>query len=366
MIEEILLLEDFSLPTLTFSEFREIKESYHNLLRSDKEEKLAHAQEVYDLLGKSYASQGGIKGNGFNSPEDMVHIPMWKLAKQDGKVKAAVLYKDDGEHGRKLVAAGTDGSISGKRKVADILTSELKKTRSFMEVSGNALKAMKHLTDITPYVHKYETAEKFHASRGDSISKPSDEDKEVVLHPEFKDNFYVRKIGGEPHTKLMVGFYGNKIHESFTPRTKEDEIINGKDSALSQEKQKFDSGKWEFDPQIHGPSQAKDRRPNWSSDDWNELLDRSHQALTKPAMQVVSKGKQRISITPDKPVVVYSLKKQQGVLLHMEPKIPMTVKGGGRTRLGTILPPGKSFADSGTQRIVIENVETEVQVIIIE
>lgn len=53
---------------ITFSEF--LNESYVNLFKPD--EKKVYADEVYALLQNSYKKVGGLKGSGFNSPDDMV------------------------------------------------------------------------------------------------------------------------------------------------------------------------------------------------------------------------------------------------------------------------------------------------------
>ena len=111
-----------------------ITERYVNLIHDDKR-KDQYKDEVFDLLQKSYANIGGIKGSGLESPENMKSIPFWKLAIKNGKVVAVVLYKD--KNGRKAVATGNDGTITGKRAIQDIVANE--PNRSYAEKSKAAL-----------------------------------------------------------------------------------------------------------------------------------------------------------------------------------------------------------------------------------
>jgi hypothetical protein len=162
-------------------------------------------------IQSSYAKIGGIHGSGFESKEDMIrNMPFWKIAKRGGEVVAVAIYKDKG--GRKRVAAGTDGSKEGKEAFADIASSDLDQKRSYSELSGPSLGFVKkrYKGDITKHLIKPQDAE---AILGLSLQYPvSDTDPEVAAHPELADYFYIRDIGGEPHTKLMLGTPGNKIY----------------------------------------------------------------------------------------------------------------------------------------------------------
>jgi uncharacterized glyoxalase superfamily protein PhnB len=83
---------------------------------------------------KAYESQGGIKGSGFGSVEDMdKHIPMIKFNRQNGKINAAAYYKD--KNGRKMVAMATDQTEEGKNAMAKIMKAEFEKNRSHFELS---------------------------------------------------------------------------------------------------------------------------------------------------------------------------------------------------------------------------------------
>lgn len=351
---EELLLEDLSIPIPTFSEFRKMNESFHNFMPSDANKKTAHSVEVFSLIKKAYASQGGIQGSGFKTPDDMVkNIPMWKLSKKDGKVNAVALYKD--KNGRKRVATSTDGSPEGKKAAGEIVTGDLRKQRAHMEVSGKSLSFLKKLMPIKDHLHSYESAEKFHASQGDTISRPAEDDPEVVRHPELKNHMYVRNIGGENHTKVMIGTMGKTITEAKEEAlTKEQEIENGTKSALKPKIHSF--GNWNMDPQIHGPSQAYVRRPDMTSDHWQDMLQRSHEALTNPTTHLGKPAK-----VTSGAVLVYSKKHQQGVILRIDAKNKDSLKQGGNTRIETVLPKKHSLAQTGTQRIVIEGVEYSLE-----
>ena len=192
---------------LTFKEY--LEERFINLLPQHEKEKQDHSKHVYDMLTKSYADQGGIQGSGFESPESMVKkIPMWKLHRSDGKIRAAALYKD--KTGRKRVAIATDGSDEGKKAAAQIMVDDLRQGRSYGETSGKSLSFLKkHAGEhLKKHVKTYDEATKI---SGDELRRPPENDPDVLRHPEYKDHFYQRKIGDEWHTKLMVGTHGKDI-----------------------------------------------------------------------------------------------------------------------------------------------------------
>lgn len=188
-----------------------LEERWVNLIGNhpDREK---HAQHVYDLVQHAYKDQGGIHGSGFSSPEDMKkNLPMWKLSKNsEGKVTAAALYKD--KSGRKRVAIATDGSEHGKQAAARIMTDDIKRNRSYSEQSGKSLSFLKK---NLPAGHLQKVAlthdEVKKISPGDEITKPPADDPEILRHPELKNHFYQRKIGGTLHTKIMLGTPGKTI-----------------------------------------------------------------------------------------------------------------------------------------------------------
>lgn len=195
---------------------RYLEERYINLIHDDPE-KDKYKHEVHAMLHKSYEKAGGLHGSGFESPDAMKKIPMWKLKKKDGKIVSAVFYKD--KDGRKAVAAASDGSEHGKAGVADIMKNDLARNRSYGEKSKASLSFLKkHMgaNEIKKHVVPYHQVKK-HLDPDDEIRRPPADDPEVQRHPEFKNHFYQRKIGATGdaawHTKLMLGHPGKKIEK---------------------------------------------------------------------------------------------------------------------------------------------------------
>lgn len=195
-----------------------LNETYKNFIGTDDdtlEKKRKWADEVWDMLQRSYKKLGGIKGSGFNSKEDMIkNIPFWKLYLKSGELKMVVMYKDKG--GRKLVAMGTDGSDHAKDVLANNLTHEMK--RSFGEKSGPSL-------GFTMKKVPFEIIQQFLLTP-EEAQQVLGRDKEVIPAEKygisnlnskdqkawkaFKDKlrpyFYVREVGdGIPLMKVMIG-----------------------------------------------------------------------------------------------------------------------------------------------------------------
>lgn len=199
---------------ISFKRF--IEERFVNALPKDDEIKAKHADKAWELLQKSYAPIGGIKGKGFNSKDDMMKIPFWKMIVQNGELKGIVFYKDKG--GRKSVAVGTDGSDYAKAKVADIMKNDVK--RSYGEKSKAALGTMmKQLPwDVLQQFTKTpEEAAKI-LKKDDVVGvrkykgeMPKDAEQTLQKYPELKDYAYIRDIGGVPTFKVMFGTPGKSI-----------------------------------------------------------------------------------------------------------------------------------------------------------
>jgi hypothetical protein len=195
-----------------------LEERYVNAIGTrDLDVKNQYKKQVWDLLQKSYAGIGGLKGNGFQDMETMVaKIPMWKMAVNNGTVEAVVLYKDKG--GRKSVAMGCSGSPYAKKTVADMMKNELK--RSYGEKSKAALGTMMkmHPWDVLePFVQKPDAVAKIAA--GDTITPlskhkgplPKDAQMTLSKYPQLKDYGYMRDIAGQPTFKVMIGSPGKSI-----------------------------------------------------------------------------------------------------------------------------------------------------------
>lgn len=195
---------------LSFAEF--LPENYKNFIGPSSEDKRREwADEVWSILQKSYAPIGGIKGNGFNSKEDMIkNIPFWKIYTKNGKVVAAAFYKD--KNGRKAVAIGTDGSDLGSKIISEIYKASL--GVAYGEKSGPALgKMMKTIEwdQLKNFVLKPSDVAKL---TGDEII-PIDKfgvdnlnEKDRFTYekfPKLKPYFYVRELGGHMHLKVSIG-----------------------------------------------------------------------------------------------------------------------------------------------------------------
>lgn len=113
----------------------QLNEKYVNI--NDVENKKKYAYDVFVMLSNSYKPIGGLKGNGFESPEDMINkIPFWKLYFRNGVLECVIMYKD--KNGRKMVALGTSGTIKSKLELKNILKNEFE--RSYFDVSGHLLR----------------------------------------------------------------------------------------------------------------------------------------------------------------------------------------------------------------------------------
>ena len=176
-----------------------INETYKNLLTRNQKER--YVDEVWDVLQRSYADIGGLKGKGFETKEDMiVSIPFWKISLRDDEVVACLLYKNKG--GRKTVAIGTNGTRQGVGDLAKMLKEEFSQQRSYTELSGPALKFTRKILgdEFHQYVIPPEEAMKILGVN----------DLNIV-----NDEEYSRNINGHDMTKVMMGTPGNEIVETF-------------------------------------------------------------------------------------------------------------------------------------------------------
>ena len=199
----------------TFNTF--IAERFINALPNDEELKRKWADRVWNLLQKSYAEIGGIKGGGFENKESMIaKIPMWKMAVKDGKLLAVILYKDKG--GRKSVAMGAEGGDQAKAIVKNMFQQEVK--RSYGEKSKKALGAMMKSMDwniLEPFLL---TPDQVKRTSGDDVQpvakmKTSDLPKDAQFtlnkYPMLKPYGYLRAIGDEMIFKISLGTTGKNI-----------------------------------------------------------------------------------------------------------------------------------------------------------
>lgn len=179
-----------------------LQEGYVNLFSNDIEKRKQYAEQVFDLIQSSYKRIGGMKGSGFNSPQDMIdHIPFWKLFMRGDEIKAVAMYKD--KNGRKRVAVATDGTSEGKQIVARIMQDDATSGRAYAEISGPSLAFHKKilgndiLNDISIPV--------------ESVIKILKADSEDIRAK--NDYEYERNINGNWIEKRMIGRPGNTIKD---------------------------------------------------------------------------------------------------------------------------------------------------------
>lgn len=195
---------------LSFSQF--MNENYKNFIGPNSREKREKwVDQAWDIVQKSYAPIGGIKGSGFGSKQDMIdNLPFWKIYTKGDKLVAAAFYKDTG--GRKSVAIATDGSDLGKKIVGDIFKASL--GVSYGEKSGPALGTMMKIVpweELQKFLFTPKQLEKISGKKVTPVSRYDindlDEKDQMTYKrfPELKPYFYIRELDGELHLKVAMG-----------------------------------------------------------------------------------------------------------------------------------------------------------------
>ena len=152
----------------------------------DEAGKLKYADQVWDVLQRSYANLPGGFGTASSIEELIEKSGLWKIIVRNGHVTAVNVYKD--QHGRKSVASGTDGSTQGKLDYKMIKSADIKFNRAWGEVSDRAEALMAKL-GAKPIPAKFApilTGKKILSYNPDGVH-------------------YTRMIAGEPHEKIMYG-----------------------------------------------------------------------------------------------------------------------------------------------------------------
>jgi len=179
-----------------------ITERYFNAFKTEDKQK--YAQEIWDMIQRSYKAVDGIHGKGFNSVEDMVNSNyMFKVGMSNGKPVMVSIYKDKG--GRKKVAMGTDGSEEGLRLARNSLKAEFTTGRAFGEISGPVFGSVKKM--IPPEVLKtfLIPATKVADLLGKRVEPGRGEDMRSGPNDPYLPYYYQREIGGHMHTKVAYG-----------------------------------------------------------------------------------------------------------------------------------------------------------------
>ena len=151
-----------------------------------------HRQEFHDNLHKSYSAvPGGYRGHGSGTEaeskaihDDITDAAHIKATKRAGKITALTMSKSN--HGRKVMAGGTDGSDQGKGDFRKIVHDDNTQKRAWGEFSGAAAAVYKRIGH--PTVPSSEA--------GKLTGKPVD----IV----DKDR-YSRDIGGKSYVKTILG-----------------------------------------------------------------------------------------------------------------------------------------------------------------
>lgn len=157
----------------------------HEPYREKYRETIAH------ILRKSYEGIGGYGGltPGSKEESDAIHKDisdhMIKAVKRGDSISSVRIYKDS--HGRKSIAAGTDGSVQGKKDFRAIGLDDMKKQRSWGEVSG--------------------APEIIARKQGMPVIPSSQAEKLLGKKVDIEDaERYTRNIGGHPKSKVIVGY----------------------------------------------------------------------------------------------------------------------------------------------------------------
>jgi hypothetical protein len=194
------------------------------------EDQRKYGDQVFDVLQKSYAYIGGVKG--VNNVEDLIkEAPFWKIDVAHGHVLAVNCYKFT-SHGRKMVCGGSDGSDEGKYRFKRMLANDsgysydrpppkplddsnnnglpdelerlhpnlvLKGRQAYVEVSDAMEHIMKNKWKLQA-IPVERAAEILGPSK--KLFPPTDKDGNPVPPDGYH---YSRLLGGEMHTKIMFG-----------------------------------------------------------------------------------------------------------------------------------------------------------------
>lgn len=186
---------------------------YLNLIGDDPR-KEKYKNEVYDILTETYKPFGGLLSSGTASPDEIKTIPLWKLVFKDNQLVAVCLYKD--KNGRKVTINGTNGSVDGKRAIAEMLSQDI--LRSYGELGKGSIifllraepKSKQYFIELDK-VEQLLGKEVLRVKNLDQSEWPIDglELKTALAtlerHPFTVDYGYFRKISGVWTFKIMAG-----------------------------------------------------------------------------------------------------------------------------------------------------------------
>lgn len=171
-----------------------INEHFTNIFvkkESDKELLNKYKDQVWDILYNAYQNlPGGMAG--CDSVEDLIKdSEFWKLVTKNDKVLAVFIYNFK-RGGRKIQYAGRIAGDEGRKAFYKVVEEDTKliERETWTEVSGAPEYIYKEKMGMTPI--------------------PADVAQMILKDKPFisidKDGYhYTRMIGGEPHTKIMLG-----------------------------------------------------------------------------------------------------------------------------------------------------------------
>jgi hypothetical protein len=154
------------------------------------DEKAEYVKDIFDLINTAYAPIGGnlnykseadVLGSEADADYEVVNID------DDPEPDALISYKEK-DAGKKLTALGHDGSSEAKAKSLNRMATLLKQPGYYLEVSGK-------LQDIL-------------LAKGAPVVKDKELIQKVLKGKKLEfneDGTYKRFIGGEPHTKTLLG-----------------------------------------------------------------------------------------------------------------------------------------------------------------
>ena len=165
----------------------------HYLNAFKKEDMKKYADEVWKLLQKAYEYCGGMAG--MDSVDQLIdETDIWKLVRKEGRIVAVMTYSTK-RSGRKQCYGGAEKSDIGKQAFVSLLKEDFKRKEreAWAEMSGAMeVTSLKNGgMPIPAYIAQL-------------IMKDKKFDK--ILDDGYH---YVRMIGGEPHTKIMIGNFKN-------------------------------------------------------------------------------------------------------------------------------------------------------------
>lgn len=174
----------------------------------NQEDMKKYANDVWKILTKSYEYCGGMAG--MDSVQQLMdETSLWKLVRRDNKIVAVIAYSNK-RGGRKACYAGSDGTEQGVQDLKKIMKEDnlLPDRGAWGEYSGKAVSTMFNQGAMPVRAE---------------IAQQVMSDKQFI---EIKPDgyYYTRKIGGHPHTKLMMGYptgEKNDVPEEVRQKLKE-------------------------------------------------------------------------------------------------------------------------------------------------